>query len=336
MKKSLHINLRSYFGAALDELVSCKRKPAYSLRYADEHYYRRQDDWAIAQEFDGKNGYLYAYELRFHRRVSIPVRMEMADLHVVYLIEGSAALHISDAMANPVCSIPPQRARYLHVPPGDYQLELKAGHYQLFGFYFDGGIFRDGNERGFRFLHEVIQSYRERSTQPVASIDFPVGPRTLQYIQYLCRHLKKGDFDNEAFVLTELSRLVKLSKQKVFDEYERTSDPELLIQRCRKLLAEYIADQGNTTRIKDIAQQLNVRPEYLSRLHQRYFKQTLSGYRSGLLVKRIKDVLAEPFSLLEVAMRCGFPGSSELNRFFKQKCGMTPADYRNLLHDIKK
>src|SRR5690606_34898190 len=119
-------------------------------------------------------------------------------------------------------------------------------------------------------------AYRENLPHPVMSIDFPAGKHTVNQIRRFCRHIKKGDIENEKFVLQELIHLLKLSKQKIFDAYERTSDPELLVQRCRDLLSEYISDQGNKVRIRDIANQLRVRHEYLSRLHQQYHQQKLN------------------------------------------------------------
>src|SRR5690606_21173450 len=126
----------------------------------------------------------------------------------------------------------------------------------------------------------------------------------------------------------ELIGLLKLAKEKIYDAYERTSDPELLIQRCRDLLAGRIAEHGNAVRIRDIANQLHVRHEYLSRLHQQYYQQKLNDYRDGLVMERICGLLEEHYSLLEISVLCGFPGIRELNRFFKRKTGITPGQYR--------
>src|SRR5690606_4478852 len=288
MKKSLHINLRAHFGQAIADQAPEHPKPWLNIRHADEQHYVNQENWAIAQEFDGKHGYLFGYDLWLEQAVTIPVRVDMGDLYVVYVVEGNDDILIVDAIDDLVCTLAPSRARYLYVPPGDYHVELSRGQHQIFGFYFDVGIFRDGNERSFRFLHDIIAGYRNRSEKLVHSVDFPVGPQTLRCIQHICRNLKKGDLDNEAFVLTELTRLMQLSKEKVFDEYEQVSDPELLIQRCRELLAKSIASQGNKAQIKLIAMQLRARYEYLNRLHKQFYGEKLSDYRNKLMVKHIE------------------------------------------------
>src|SRR5690606_25227576 len=147
-----------------------------------------------------------------------------------------------------------------------------------------GGIFREGNERHFPFLHAVIRAYRNRSEEARCSRDFRIGARTRSRIQHLCDNLRKEDFSNESFVIHNISKLIELSREKVFDEYIRTSDPQLLIQRCRELLAAGIAREGNAIRIKDIAGQLRVRPEYLNRLHKEHYQQKISSYRNRLLL----------------------------------------------------
>src|SRR5690606_37342672 len=188
----------------------------------------------------GKHGNLFGYDLWLEQAVTIPVRVDVGDLYVVYVVEGNTDILIRHAAADLICTLAPGRARYLSVPPGDYHVELSRGQHQIFGFYFDGGIFRDGNERSFRFLHEIIAGHRNRSANLLHSVDFPVGPQALGFIEHICRNLKKGDLDNEAFVLTELTRLMQLSREKVFNEYAPISDPELLIHRCRPPLAKCI------------------------------------------------------------------------------------------------
>lgn len=334
MKKSLHVNFLTHFGQVIADQTPEQPKPRLNIRHADTQYYAKEGNWAIAQEFDGKHGYLFSYDLHLEEAAVIPVRVDMGDLYVLYVVEGDTDILVRDAADDLVCTLAPGRARYLYVPPGDYQVELSAGGFQVFGFYFDGGIFRDGNERNFRFLHEVIAAYRSQATHLVYSIDFLVGPKTLLHIDHLCNNLRKGDLDNEAFVLTELTRLMQLSKEKVFTEYEQTSDPELLIHRCRQLLAKGITYQGNKVQIKLIAPQLRARHEYLNRLHKQFYGEKLSDYRNSLLVKHVETLLAGPFSLWEVAIQSGFHGPSELNRFFKKHRGMTLARYRRSIEKV--
>lgn len=330
MKKSLHIDLSAHFGAAVPTAKWQGGKPRLQIRHAITHYYAYGVDIAIEQEFDGYRGYLYSYEMRLRQAISIPVHVDRADMHVLYFVESNTAIKLKDNIRD-ICVIGSQRARYLYLPAGEYTLHFPEGELLLFGFYFDGRIFRAGNERPFGFIANLIQAHRHRSTRAYSSIDFKVGKLTRAKIQHICAYLKANDLFNEAFILDGLIQLIKLSRDKVYNEYERVSDPKLLIQRCRELLSEEINRIGNNVKIKAIAAQLHVSPAYLSRLHQKYYGQRINDYREELLLRRIQVLLAQPITLLDVSLQCNFHGPSELSRFFKKKMGLTPIQYRKTL-----
>lgn len=327
MQKSLHIELSDYFNTIAPDDASTA-VPTLLMKDAKLTYWRQDCNTIIEQEFNGKYGYLYSYEINTIEEIQIPIHVEKNDLHVLYLMEGNTPLLIYTSTGSLLCTIMPKRARYLYLPSGSYKIGLPVGYALLFGFYFDGSIFRKGGERPFRFLHNVITDYNKKGLEPSYSIDFHIGAETLAHIKYLFNQLRDADFNNESFIFTELSRLVILSRQKVFTEYERTSDPELLMQLCRNRIELGIALNGNMTKIKDIAVELRVSVEYLSRLHKKLYNEKLSEYRNRLLIGHIKLLLSSPYSLLEVSIQTRFHGPNELTRFFKRHTGMTPHQYR--------
>lgn len=327
MQKSLHIDLSDYF-EAISIGDTNTAAPTLLMKDATLTHWRKDCNTIIEQEFNGKYGYLYSYEINTVEEIQIPVHVAKNDLHVLYLMEGSTPLSVYTSTGSRLCTIMPKRARYLYLPSGSYKIGLPVGYALLFGFYFDGSIFRKGSERPFRFLHNVITDYNKKSLEPSYSIDFHVGAETTGHIQFLCSQLRDADFNNESFVFNELSRLVILSRQKVFTEYERTSNPELLIQLCRQRIEQGIALSGNMTKIKTIAIELRVNSAYLNRLHKKYYQENISDYRNHLLVAHIKHLLSSPYSLLEVSIQARFHGPSEMTRFFKKHTGMTPHQYR--------
>src|SRR5690606_38618054 len=232
MLKSLHLNLFTHFDTQGRVALDGQPDPMISIRHATVYHYRGGADYAIEQEFDAKDCYLYSYDFSLLKKRTIPVQADMADLHVFYLLQGDAVVALCNDTGKTLTTLSPASARYLYLPRGKYRLQFEAGTYCLFGFYFDGGLFRDGNERPYAFLQDIIQAYRENLPHRGMSIDLPAGKHTVNQIRRFCRHIKKGDIENEKFVLQELIHLLKLSKQKIFDAYERTSDPELLVQRC--------------------------------------------------------------------------------------------------------
>lgn len=328
MKKTFHINLRFHFGDPA---------PAYDLRmdtdlmirHADRQCYQSARNEAVLEEFDGRHGYLYSLAVDLRHPVAIPLCCEQADIHVLYLMDGEAAPVQLTHGSTVISRLTSHRARYLYLSPGDYLLHLSAGCSHLFGFYFDGGIFRDGNDREFPFLSDVLSRYRAKHREPFASIDFSVGPKTKSAIQQLRQRLKRGSLGSEKFIYDTLLGLIELSKEKVFDEYVRESDPRALIQRCRNMLREAVAKDGIKAQIKGIASRLRVSAEYLSRLHRQYYAERLSAYRNDILTAKIKALLHEDIPLQDIAHLCGFTGQSEMNRFFKRNTGSMPRAYRD-------
>lgn len=332
MKKSLHVNFLAHFGQAIADQTPEQPKPRLNIRQADTQYYAKEGNWAIAQEFDGKHGYLFSYDLHFEEAAVIPVRVDIADLYVLYLVEGDADILIRDAADNLICTLAPCRARYLYVPPGDYQVELSAGGYQVFGFYFDGGIFRDGNDRSFRFLHEVIAAYRNKATHLVYSIDFLVGPKTRLHIAHLCKNLTKGDFNNEIFIFDELSRLIQLSKRKIQEEHEQISAAQRLVTNAIALIEAYVHTHGQAFSIQHVAGDLEVTAAHLCHIFKRQNRPSPKSYKNRFLLTRCKKELLRYPQLGDVAERCQFSSVASFSRFFKKHTGQTPGAYINSLY----
>lgn len=325
MTKTMTIQLHKLFERAATPL---DLKSGLLMRGAELNYWRVETGSVVEQEFDGRYGLLYSYEMKLAAETRLPLTVDGADIHGLYVMEATSAFTLCDMHGSPLCIIAPSRGRYIYLPPGDYQLEVPAGHSLLFGFYFDVGSFRDGNERGYEFLEELIRNHREQTKTPACSIDFSITANITLEIQQLCNDLKKGHFENESFVFSQLTSIMRFSKDAVFNEYERSSDPKLLILRCRQFLREGIEKNGNKTKIKTIAERLGVSYNYLNRLNKLYFKETLSDYRIDLLLERIKTLLEQPLSLLAISIDVKFHGRSELGRFFKKHSGLTPGQYR--------
>jgi len=334
MKKSLHINFRAHFGQAITEGKPKTPKPWLRIRHAEEQYYTNGENWAIAQEFDGKHGYLYGYDLLLEQAVMIPVRVDMGDLYVIYVVAGDTDILIHDAAGDLICTLTPRRACYLYVPPGNYQVKLAAGLHQIFGFYFDGGIFRDGNERSFRFLQEVIDGYRSKAKRLVHSIDFLVGPKTRLHIAHLCKNLTKGDFNNETFVFDELSRLIQLSKRKIQEEYEQIDPAKHLANNAIALIEAYVHTHGQAFSIQHVADDLGVTAAHLCRVFKDEKLPTPRSYKNRFLLALCKKELLHDQQLGDVAERCQFSSVASFSRFFKKHTGQTPGAYKDELYRL--
>lgn len=329
MKKSLHINLRTYFGQALPQDAPDLRQPMLLIRHSEKKYYERSSDWAITQEFDGKYGYLYCYELNLHEQKTIPIKIKKNDLHALYLMAGQKiALYPKNECDNQIV-LSAQRARYFYLPKGRYQLVLPKGKSLLFGFYFDSTIFRRNYELQFDFLQPLLHAQRQLSPVPVASIDFTVAERTHAYIEQLCAELTDIDLDNESSILTHLIALIKLSKEKVFDEYKAERADKKLATQVHELLLQKVKHLGQEYSIDELAQLVGRHADYLNQIHKLYYGCTLTELKEATLLAMAKKLLATSPSISSSAYACGYNSVSAFTRFFQRQSGKTPSEFLN-------
>lgn len=81
--------------------------------------------------------------------------------------------------------------------------------------------------------------------------------------------------------------------------------------------------------VQDIAMQLHVHPNYLSRLFARETGMTLTEYTVMLRMEKAKSLLAVPgIKVFQVAEQVGYESISHFNRTFKRQTGMSPKEYQ--------
>lgn len=325
MRKSLYLDLCAHFGAPATADRLSLSIPALRIRNGKTTHYRNGADEAIEQEFDGKYGYLYSYELSPKQDVHIPINVDLGDIHVLYLMQGNSDIEIRGIQEKLISTLSPERARYFYLPPHSYTLLIPPGITRLFGFYFDGGLFRDGNERGFRFLRELIQGYRGKSATPIASIDFTVDLRTRLHIEYLCRNLKKEDFNNESFILQQLSKLIELSQKKVSEPSDTTPVTSDYVRFARAQIRKEIEAGNGIPFLEELASKTGVSLNYLNKLHRLQHHHTLREYSQSILIAVAVDLLKKGIPPTQVSYHLNYNSPSAFARFVKRKTGKTPA-----------
>ncbi|MCY4779357.1 AraC family transcriptional regulator [Sphingobacterium sp. UT-1RO-CII-1] len=329
MKKSLHINLRAYFGRALNPSTVGLREPEVLIRHSKQKHYKKDSDWAITQEFDGRYGYLYCHEISVEQEKTMPIKIKKNDLHVLYLIQGQEIELYAKNKKDTKIVLSAKRARYFYLPTGRYYLVLPKGRSLLFGFYFDGKIFRRNYELQFDFLLPLLHAQRQQLSAPVASIDFKVAERTHAYIEQLCDELTDVDLSNESTILTHYIALIKLSKEKVFDEYKIESADKNLATKAHKLLVQKVQHLGQEYRVHELAQLLDRNVDYLNKIHKIYYGCSLSELKDTTLLAIAKKLLATSPSISSCAYACGYSSVSAFTRFFQKQTGKTPSEFLN-------
>lgn len=327
MEKSLHINFGAHFGQAVNDRLPNRPKPWLDIRHADEQHYVNGGNWAITQEFDGRYGYLYCYEVSLQQQKSITVRIKKNDLHVLYLMQGHEVALVHKDESDTIILLTAHRARYVYLPTGQYTLVLPKGKSLLFGFYFDATIFRRNYELQFEFLLPVLQAHRQHTCTPVASIDFTVAERTHAYIEQLCDSLTHIDLENEGTILTHLIALIKLSKEKVFDEYQAERTDKKLATKVHELLLQKVEHQGQECSVHELARTLDRNADYLNQIHKLYYGCSLKALKEKTLIAMAKKLLPTLPSISSCAYACGYNSVGAFTRFFRQQTGKSPSEF---------
>jgi AraC-like DNA-binding protein len=83
--------------------------------------------------------------------------------------------------------------------------------------------------------------------------------------------------------------------------------------------------------LTELAKSLNVHPHYLSQVINTFEDRTFYDYVNSLRVEEFKRLVALPeskkFTLLALALDCGFNSKTSFNRNFKSVTGLAPSEY---------
>lgn len=315
----------------LDKVASAhcleQLKPNMTLRDSETSYWKRGADEAILQEFDTLEVFLSCLDTLFYEERTIPIKVKLYDIHVLYVLEASAAIHLYDAQGHLISQQPCGRGMYYYLPPGNYSLKIPAGKSQLFGYYFRSKTFRKKNKKPYVFLHDLLRSRRAQLAEVTVSRDFKVGKRTQMYIHALCRGLKKRKLKNESFVFGIIHDLIDLSAEKISEEETKMSYDLKIATQASKLLAMYIEDKGQEAQINLLADDLKLDLDTVNRYHKQHFGKCLRELRSELLIERAKILLASGMSPTETAYELRYSSLESFTRFFRNHSQRTPTAY---------
>lgn len=124
---------------------------------------------------------------------------------------------------------------------------------------------------------------------------------------------------------------IEKTKVKQLDSFSE-NDIELLKSKVIALLENDKLHLNESLNLAEMASNVGITDKKLSELLNRHlntnFYNLVNEYRVKEVKARLKTVDSDKYTLLAIAYDSGFQSKASFNRIFKQKTGISPADYR--------
>ena len=160
------------------------------------------------------------------------------------------------------------------------------------------------------------------------------------YFQLLCSRIKSstsllGSHIVRSLlgtILLELLSIMRRSSEQTDDQLRQeeltsSSHKKRIIDNFMKLVEE---SDGRIRRVDEFASQLNITPKYLSTILKEVMNRRPSTYILLYTMKAIEHRLRfTDMTMQEIAHDLKFPNASFFGKYFKERTGMTPLEYRN-------
>lgn len=154
---------------------------------------------------------------------------------------------------------------------------------------------------------------------------FDAGPAT-GVATRIYREIRDPDTASELVVDGLLRQFAGLVKRERRAGGTSRPVPPVWLKRARELLREEFRDPP---RVRDVADEVGIHPDHLSRTFRRHYGQLPGEYvRSLRLESAAEELLTGEVSIATVATRAGFCDQSHFTRAFKARYGLTPGRFR--------
>lgn len=136
--------------------------------------------------------------------------------------------------------------------------------------------------------------------------------------------VQDGSLFMDGLVAGIAAKIVRLAG---IDESVLMPERALSNQRLNRAI-EMIEDQlGGQIRLDDLAAEAGLSPEHLRREFKRCVGETPHEYMRRRRTERARELLSMGYTIADVAAQLGFVDAPHLNKLFKQRFKMTPAEF---------
>ena len=112
----------------------------------------------------------------------------------------------------------------------------------------------------------------------------------------------------------------------IWEDLTQTKEQDSPVKQVKKMIIENLSVEMSR---EELAQQVYMSPDYLTKLFKKETGMSLSEYIMHKRIQLAQQLLASTeLSVVEIAQKAGFSYSSYFVRIFKKKVGITPQQYR--------
>ncbi|WP_337098273.1 response regulator [Paenibacillus sp. YIM B09110] len=141
---------------------------------------------------------------------------------------------------------------------------------------------------------------------------------------HIAKLLQPATFHSRKESIATLEHIVNL-----FDHYHAAQSSKMRGDVLGKIIYYIETHLDGDLSVTNLAEQVYLNPDYLSRMFKQSKGITISEYIAALKVQRAKEMLSEPQRLVQdIAKALGFTSAGYFSRFFKKETGQTPQEFR--------
>ncbi|MFZ1519745.1 MAG: AraC family transcriptional regulator [Ignavibacteriaceae bacterium] len=151
------------------------------------------------------------------------------------------------------------------------------------------------------------------------------------------QNLKQRDNEDTEELIRVDIKDQELNLEQDFIKYQRSSLNEPVIKEIHHKLVFIMQSEklykNPTLTLSELARRLDVQSNHLSQIINSIEKKNFFDYINSLRIEEFKSIVTFPenrkFTLLYLALECGFNSKTSFNRNFKKVTNLSPSEYLN-------
>lgn len=157
-------------------------------------------------------------------------------------------------------------------------------------------------------------------SDPICTASAPEIDKIYKTVSELCRSGRKEDVTFATAYVTQLIHWIYRNSEVKTNGNDKDTFQKML---------SVINEKDGMTSLGELSEALHLDKHYLCRLFKERSGVTLSEYLAEKAFEKSRKLLeSTACSIEDISLQCGFSSQASFSRFFKNKCGVSPTEYR--------